>query len=741
MRSFARSIFSFCFIAFATTSFAQNNFTIILKDSATQEPIVGVVVLLKNTSNGTVSGKEGKARLDGLPDGYNTIVIKMVGYDIQELRITLPYDGEQPLEVFLAGKVFDKPIIVEATRANKEAEDLPTRTEVLTEEIDEAASMESSKIAHLITHSTGIQVQTTAATSNGAVVRIQGLNGRYTQMLMDGFPLYGGLSGSLDILQIPPLDLRQVEYVKGSASTLYGAGAIGGLVNLLSKKPDADETLIHLNISHIGAKDFNAFFSRRFGKFGITNLGTLHLHSAYDPDDDGYSDVPEVMKFNFNPKIFFYPDENTEFYLGGQITVDNRMGGDMDFFSDSIPNVTNFYYDKQKSSRYTSQLSLKTAIRNDGTISLKNSITLYDRYIEIRENVAGDLNRFGGSQLRSFSEFNYNLNKEKHNLTIGLNVYTDDFREDFYDEDSLRDQNSLTYGGFVNHLWDIHEKLAMETGLRIDHNQSNSKATALGSAKTFVLPRLSILFKAAKSFNIRAGGGMGYRMPTVFNEESEVYGYKNIIPIDYGAIKPEQSYGANIDFKFRNTFGSKNFLVTLNQMFYYNYITNPIILTTPSFNELSYTNFGDNLNTMGFESQIKMTVWKFTWFFGYTFTEATIQDGDVNYGLPLTPRHSIKGDILFVVDNKWRIGWDYDYKSGQLLSDNSVTRDLFTTGVVVERTLNNFVIFLNAENFTDVRQTNFNESLLSGPNGTPQFTEIYAPLDGFFFNGGLKIKL
>lgn len=93
--------------------------------------------------------------------------------------------------------------------------------EVLTEEIDEASTMDPSKIAHLITHSTGIQVQQTSATSNTANVRIQGLDGRYTQMLKDGFPLYGGFSGSLSIMQIPPLDLRQVEYIKGSASTLY----------------------------------------------------------------------------------------------------------------------------------------------------------------------------------------------------------------------------------------------------------------------------------------------------------------------------------------------------------------------------------------------------------------------------------------------------------------------------------------------------------------------------------------
>ena len=154
----------------------------------------------------------------------------------------------------------------------------------------------------------------------------------------------------------------------------------------------------------------------------------------------------------------------------------------------------------------------------------------------------------------------------------------------------------------------------------------------------------------------------------------------------------------------------------------------------------SYSNTGGTLNSQGFESQIKLTVWKFTWFFGYTYTDAFLQNGNSTSALILTPKHSIKGDLLFVEDNKWRIGWDYEYKSEQLLSNGIESPSLFTTGIVVERTIDNFVIFLNAENFTDTRQTQYG-SINSYPYNTPQFTDIWAPLDGFFFNAGLKIKL
>jgi len=181
-----------------------------------------------------------------------------------------------------------------------------------------------------------------------------------------------------------------------------------------------------------------------------------------------------------------------------------------------------------------------------------------------------------------------------------------------------------------------------------------------------------------------------------------------------------------------------NVLLSLNQMFFYNVIDNPITLNENNINNLFYEQKNDSLFSKGFESQIKLTVGKFTWFFGYTYTDAYLENKEEKNPLTLTPKHSIKGDLLFVVDGKWRIGWDYDYKSGQFLNHGNITKSLFTTGIIVEHTINNFVIFLNAENFTDVRQSNTGNIL---KNGSPQFTEVWAPLDGYFFNMGLKIKL
>ncbi|MGY8987811.1 MAG: TonB-dependent receptor [Flavobacteriales bacterium] len=721
-------------IAFAIITNAQNTFTSEILDSENKEVLIGSTLLLKGTTNGVSTDLSGLATLKNIPNGEQIISISFIGYEDKHLTLTFPVESKKVHTILLSPSDTEiDEIIIEVTRGNRTVANLPTRIEVLTEEIDEAASMEPSKISHLITHSTGIQVQTTAAGSNGAVVRIQGLNGRYTQILKDGFPLYGGFSGSLDILQIPPLDLRQVEYVKGSASTLYGGGAIAGVINLLTKKADKDKTLLHINLSHIGAKDFNAFTSKRFGKWGFTNLASMHLHSPYDVDKNGSSDIAQVSKFNFNPKLFYNPNNKTDLYFGATISKENRKGGSMSKIENK--NSTNLYFlDEQESGRFSTQFSANYKVSKKNTITLKNSFSSFDRHINIDENILGTSTKFGGNQFNSFTELNWNLNKENQNINIGLNSLSDKFSEDNYNSTHLRNQEFNTLGLYVNHLWDVTDKLALESGLRTDYVTASNFSSDNGG-QTFVLPKISTLYKLTPEFAIRLGGGMGYRMPTLFNEEAEPYGYRNVQAVNFNNLVAEESYGTNIDFKYQSTFGTENVLLSLNQMFFYNVIDNPITLNENNRDNLFYEQKNDSLFSKGFESQIKLTVGKFTWFFGYTYTDAYLEnEGDEN-PLTLTPKHSIKGDLLFVVDNKWRIGWDYDYKSGQFLNYGIITESLFTTGVIVERTIDNFVIFLNAENFTDVRQSNYEYYV------NPQFREVWAPLDGYFFNAGFKIKL
>jgi outer membrane receptor for ferrienterochelin and colicins len=224
------------FLLFAINSVAQNTYRVIIRDKTTNENLVGAVVQLQGTQNAMTTDRNGEVQLINITDSVQVIVITILGYETFNDTVSFPTNDKRIVYMVPESKIMDE-VIVEGTRSNKSIDNIPTRVEVLNEEIDEASTMDPSKIAHLLTHSTGIQVQQTSATSNTANVRIQGLDGRYTQILKDGFPLYGGFSGSLCIMQIPPLDLRQIEYIKGGASTLYGGGAISGLTNIIGKEP------------------------------------------------------------------------------------------------------------------------------------------------------------------------------------------------------------------------------------------------------------------------------------------------------------------------------------------------------------------------------------------------------------------------------------------------------------------------------------------------------------------------
>lgn len=712
------------------SAFSQNTFKTIVKDSIKNQKISSVNVIMKGTQLGASSNEKGEIEINNVPNGKQIFVFSFLGYKTLEIEIDFPQTSV--IETILMQEVESEEleeVVVQGTRNNRTLSKIPTRVEVLTEEIDEAATMDPSKVAHLLTHSTGIQVQQTSATSNTANVRIQGLDGRYTQMLKDGFPLYGGFSGSLSIMQIPPLDLRQIEYIKGSASTLYGGGAISGLINLISKEPTSEETILHLNGSHIGAFDVNMFTSKKYEKIGFTLLAQRNTHKAFDADKDGFTDMPELEKFNFNPKLVFYLTEKTNLSVGGTFTTEKRQGGDTKILNDETATSGHFYKEKNEVSRITTQTKLEHNLTENKMVAFRNSFNVFDRSLFITPNFIDGEYKFAGKQLSSFSEMSYLYKKNKNSLITGLNFYTDDFKETPLQSTTLRNENYQTIGGFANYTFDIGEKVSLETGLRTDY---------VFNEKLYLLPRASALFKWTNKLTTRIGGGLGYRNASIFNQEAELLGYKNVLAINRNTTKAEQSYGGNADIGYKLNFGNKMF-INFNQMFFYTYLDKPLVLQNNGSN-FEFQNANGYTKSIGTETFFKFGFSDFVLFVGYTFTDATNHFNGTKSNVTLTPKHSLKGDLLYALPGKWRIGFDYELKSSQTLSNGKQTKSFWTYGAVVEHYWKNFTFFGNVENIFDYRQTR-QESLISGPNNTPQFTEVWAPLDGFVFNFGLKIKL
>jgi len=186
-------------------------------------------------------------------------------------------------------------IVVQATRSGRRVQDEPIRVEVLTrEEIEEKLLMRPGNIAMLLNETGGVRVQVTSPSLGASNVRIQGMPGRYTQLLADGLPQYGGQTSSLGLLQIPPTDLGQVEVIKGAASALYGPSALGGVINLVSRRPrEAAEGEMVVNATSRDGQDLTAYLSAPFADaWGYSLTGGLHRQAKDDLDGDAWLDIP-----------------------------------------------------------------------------------------------------------------------------------------------------------------------------------------------------------------------------------------------------------------------------------------------------------------------------------------------------------------------------------------------------------------------------------------------------------------
>ena len=680
-----------CAFILTATSFAQNSFDAVVRDSESGEPLVGATALIKGTSAGASSDTKGQIRIDDIPDGEQIIEFSFLGYRPQLLRIEFPFRGQLTVVSLQAIEEELDEIVITSTRSSRTIADIPTRVEFIAgEELDEKANMKPGDIRMLLSESTGIQTQQTSPTSANASIRIQGLDGRYTQILKDGFPLYAGFSGGLGLLQTPPLDLKQVEVIKGSSSTLYGGGAIAGLVNLISRTP-SDERDLKFLVNGTSAKglDVSGFYSTRFDKVGLTVFASRNSSEPYDPADINLTAIPKFERYSFNPKLFVAFDNKTSLMAGVNFTTEDRIGGDIKYIEGN-GDATHSYYENNLSHRFSTQLSLTRQLSLSSSLNFKNSVNHFDRILEIPAY------RFDGVQNSTYTEVNFIADADKSEWIAGVNLWTDKFSEEETIATPLRDYTQTTLGAFVQNSLSISDKIKLETGLRGDY--------VIDYGFVF-LPRVSLLYKASQSLSSRVGGGFGYKAPTIFTEESERRQFQNVLPISKDRNKLEKSYGANWDLNYRTILGEIG--LSINHLFFYTYLNDPLVLIPTDNENYEFVNLSGFTDSKGTETNVKLEFGDFKLFVGYTFTDTKVHNGGTTVQNALTAKHRLNNVLMYEVEEKWKIGLEAYYFSKQRLTDSSYGKDYWICGFMVEKLWDKFSLFINFENFLDARQTRF----------------------------------
>lgn len=721
-----------CTFLCVASAYAQNSLKILVKNQTDQQAVSDATILIKASSLIAKTAADGTAAFSNIPNGNQTVIVRSVGFEEQRFNFTFPLSQDKIFEILLAPATDElEEVIVSSTRTSRTIQNTPTRVETIElEEIDEKSNMRPANVSMILHESTGIAVQQTSATSANASIRIQGLDGRYTQLLKDGYASFGNFASGLSILEIPPLDLAQVEIIKGPSSTLYGAGAIAGVVNFLSRTPreKADFNLI-LNQSNVGQTNIGAFSMERKGKLGYSILALTNFQKAYDVDNDDFTELPKTDDFTLHPKLFYYPNERTTLVIGNAFTRSNRTGGDILVVNDGA-DANHRYFESNKSIRNTSTLDFGYKVNESDLLKIKTSFNYFKRDIAIPDYT------FNGINYNAYTDISYLKNISNQSLIFGLNIVYDKFAEQNQIPELAKNFTTRTAGLYAQQTWDISDRFKLESGIRLDLVSYFNALYRKNQA--FVLPRISGLYKIDDHWSSRIGGGLGYKTPTLFTEQTETFQYQNLLPLNN--VKAEHSYGGTADINFKTAIGD-DWLISLNQMFFYTKINNSTILIQNPSEIFHFENTKEPVRSMGFESNAKIIFKEyFKLFAGYTFTDARANYLPVIQDIRLLPKNKVNLALLYEKERNFKLGLEGYFTDRQYLYNNQLTDAFWEFGFMAEKVFGKISVFINAENFTDTRQSRY-KSVVNGSHLNPTFDDIWTHTEGRTFNGGIKLKL
>ena len=700
-------------VGLAAAVAAQAPAPVVVRVRAEAGPVGGAQVTADAQTVET--GKDGLAALRLAP-GVVTIVVTKPGFVEVRRVVTVEATGLD-LAVDLAPLPGHKEevVVVAATRIGRGVDDQPTRVEVLgREEIEEKMLMTPGDIVMMLNEMGGLRVQATSPSIGAASVRVQGMKGRYTRFLSDGLPLFGQQVGGLGLLQIPPMDLAQVEVMKGVASAFYGAGAMGGVVNLVTRRPGEEPVAdLLVNQSTLGATDAVAFVAAPLtATWRLSALGGGHRQAKRDRDGDGWADIAGYERVIVRPRLFWEDGHGGSAFLTAGVTVENREGGTLP--AAILPGTGSTYREALGTRRYDAGGTLQTIVSEEYVLTARAAAAWQrhdHQFGEVRERDRHDT-LFGEMALRGAAG--------RHIWVVGA-AYE---RDRYMPVDVPRFAYTHGVPGlFAQDDVDLAPWLSVSAGARVDwHSEYGG----------FVSPRVAALVRAGR-WTSRLSLGRGFFGTTPITEETEAAGLSRL-EIQQ-PLKAERGTSASLDV----TRGAGP--VTVTATAFLSRIADAVAVERDTRYVL-FSRPGDMTN-LGAEllATVRQGGWAGT--ASYTYVRAREDAGHGSQDLALTPRHSA-GLVGMWEDEAWgRVGIEVYYTGHQRLEVNPYrerSEPYVILGALAEKRIGRLRIFLNAENLTNVRQTRW-DSLLRPSRGVDgRWTvDAWAPLDGRGINGGVRL--
>jgi len=616
----------------------------------------------------------------------------------------------------------EEEVTVSATRTDKRVEDQPMRVEVVPgDEVQEKIMMTPGDVSMLLNETNGLRVQTTSPSLGGANVRIQGLRGRYTQILADGLPLYGGQTGSIGLLQIPPMDLGRVEVIKGVASALYGMSAVGGVVNLVSRRPPATgharEVLIN-RTSHSGTDVVNWLAAPLTHHLGYTFVGGAHLQARSDLDDDGWTDLPMYRRLVARPRLFWDDGGGKSLLISLGGMVEERRGGTRR--GSTTPDGRPFPEDLD-TLRIDGGGVARVVTRGGRVFAARGSATAQNHTHTFGPVVERDRHR------TLFAEASLTGTYGRHTWVAGTALQRDSHRS----RDVPRfDYTHSVPGIFVQDEFTTARWFTLAGSVRLDHHN------AFG---TFVSPRVSALLRPEPRWTIRVSAGRGHYAPTPFTEDTEAIGLTPVAAL--GELRAEQADNFSSDLTWRRA----PFEITATV--FWSRINGALALRETGRIDfpVEIINVAGRTLTRGTELIARLHRDDLDVIATHMFLWSTEPDpsGHGRREVSLNPRHSASFDVLRQIGPA-RIGLEVFYTGRQALEDNPFRARGFPHvlfGGLLDWGVGASRVFLNVENLGDVRQTREHPMVRPVRDVDGRWAvDAWAPLEGRTVNAGVRIR-
>ncbi|HUL03045.1 MAG TPA: TonB-dependent receptor [Gemmatimonadales bacterium] len=612
----------------------------------------------------------------------------------------------------------------------------------------DSAEAPPASLIELLEETPGIRVETTSPGLGSVGIRIQGLPGEYTEVLVDGLPLLGVQSGGLGFAQVSALDIERVEVVKGPATALYGPSSLGGIVNLISRPPGGAPEVV-LNQTSQDGTDLMAWLSQGLGdRWGLTVLGGAHRQGAQDVNNDAWADVPGFQRIELRPRLFWKTPRGASLVatLGGM--SEERAGG-------TLPGM--ILADGQ--SFATSANTNRADVGLVGVFPVAGADTF-----TVRGSAAGAWERetFGPTTQRYVQHGEYHTAFTQATLTVPGSKVT-------WVVGAAYEQNAFhspDLAGF-EYTYNTPSLLAQATvalGSRFSV-MANGRCDWQSEYGTTCSPRGTALFRGPGRWEVWLSGATGFFAPTPFLDETEGIPLARLVPFTTRVITicsaglcSSDSGGVRTTAPFsiaaqRARYGSLDFArrvkgLELGATFFTASVDHPLILSelNPFDERPQLVNASGPLRTAGAELAVVYAPRTIRIAADYTYLHSTLISAATasRVEAPLTPRHSGALDVGWrEASRRTRLGLHIAYTGRQAVFDDpyrTATPSYATVAFRASRRIGVIDLYLNGENLGNVRQTQYDPLLMHAPSAELQWTtEVWAPLEGRVLNAGVRV--